>query len=307
VKYRADPRVRELLKLAHLVPSQFKNVLQTLTEMAEEAATEWRAWASGGKKLPNGERIFARSGEYAKSIKIRRADQGSEIAMEVYSDSKIHEYLEDGRKERDMKQMLQTSPKVRRAKAGHRYLIIPFRHDVSKGHETGGGGPSGEHRVPPSVTAHFRNSERTGTPASRVIRTIHERSQQTGLGHIMVTRHQYQWGARFHADKVGTDPITRQPIHLGQRSKENSQGRYTWKAGAMSGLVHFAGFKGRHGSYMTFRVMSERSPASSWIAPARPPMRILDQLRGHMERANFTDRLTTAAIADFQAIISGAR
>jgi hypothetical protein len=36
-------------------------------------------------------------------------------------------------------------------------------------------------------------------------------------------------------------------------------------------------------------------------------MRIIDQLRGHIDRAGFDDRLTAAAIADFQDILAGAR
>lgn len=292
MKATIPPELGNLLRLTRLVPSMFRQVSETLEEIGREAQQEWIAWASGTKKLPNGETISASTGEYARSIKFRRADSGGEIAVEVYSDSPIHEYLDKGTRERDMKAMLSRSQKAKTSKDGHRYMSIPFRHKVAdKGSDIS---PGGKMLIPRKIANLVRKNEQRGTPTSRILSAFREHNQGRRAS----------YGPR-HNDTIGHDPQTGKPVGYGQRSKITGAGNYTWKSGLFSGLTHFAGFKGRHGQWLTFRTMSENSPAAAWMSPGTKPKRILEQVHQFVLASRFEERVGEAAKADIQAIISG--
>lgn len=284
--------IQDLIGLANITPKQLPATEAALKKISAEAAETWRSWARG-RTMPSGDRIMSNTGDYAASIKARRLDQGNAIGYEVYTDSPIHDYLEDGTKSRDMKTMIARSKRARLAAAGHKYLIIPFRHNVANP-KPGGGEVSraGEMKVPLRIQQFFQR----GTP-SRPIRRFIERQVQGGQG---VTRFQNRWGTRLPPQIVGRAPNT---ALLGQRSKVAS--KYTWRSGLFDGMVHFAGFKGRHGSYMTFRTMSQNSPANSWIHPGIKPKRILQQLHDRLLSRGVIARITDALTDDMLQAIRG--
>jgi len=94
---------------------------QEVWRIAQMAQTEWMT-AIGKAHLWAGEKD-----NYSSTIDIRMT--GPYAAL-VDSDYKYAEQIETGRPAYDLKRMLQTSSKTRMSKAGKKYLIIPFRHNV---------------------------------------------------------------------------------------------------------------------------------------------------------------------------------
>jgi hypothetical protein len=95
---------------------------QAVWAVAQQAQIDWMT-AIGHAKLWSGEKD-----NYSSSIDIQMT--GPFSAM-VESDYKHAEQIETGRPAYDLKFMLRTSAKTRMSKSGHKYLIIPFRHNVS--------------------------------------------------------------------------------------------------------------------------------------------------------------------------------
>ncbi|MGB9660652.1 MAG: hypothetical protein ACPL5F_01370 [Moorellaceae bacterium] len=61
----------------------------------------------------------------------------------------------------------------------------------------------------------------------------------------------------------------------GWRSKLTPKGPYTWTTGPYSGMQRLG--RERHSQYMTFRTVSDRSPASSWWHPGIKARRIAER------------------------------
>jgi hypothetical protein len=152
----------------------------------------------------------------------------------VWADYKYAEEIETGRPQKDLKRMLNTSLKVRISKKGNRYLIIPFQHNTPGSNATGQTMPNeiydlAKNLSPSSITGQGRQLSGTGAY------DIKTRKRLT------VNQNSYKWGERLATD----------------------HGRY-------NGMVRFdtSGGGPRRSSYLTFRVMSEKS--SGWIVPAKP-------------------------------------
>lgn len=168
---------------------------------------------------------------YIASIKTQETGPFSAV---VLSDYKYAEEIELGRPQKDLKRMLNTSLKVRVSRKNNRYLIIPFQHNTPGNDATGQAMPDEIYDIvkrlsPSSVTGQQRRLSGTGAY------DIKTRKRLT------VNQNTYKWGGRFAID--------------------NS--RY-------AGMVRFdaSGGGSRRSSYLTFRVMSEKS--SGWIVPAKP-------------------------------------
>lgn len=302
MKIHIPESLRNLLRLKTLTPDLFPTVQRTIVTIGQEIEGQWKAWASGAK-MPSGDRLLARTGKYAASIKSQPVDGG--MGVEVSSDSPIHKYLDDGTREFDLKTLLGRSAHAKMSKSGSRYMVVPFRHDVQKAGDKAGFGPRGESRVTPQIARFFKRAEE-GTGRARILGKYKERSQQLDFRGRLVTRTHSRFGARLPARIAGHDPSTGQPVIFGQRSKQNSQGQYTWKTGSQAGMVHLSGFEGRHGSYLTFRTISEKSPAASWISPGIRPRRIMQQLRTWtFQHTHFVQRLQAAVREDIEDLIRG--
>lgn len=98
------------------------NLQQEVWKIAQMAQTEWMT-AIGHAHLWAGEKD-----NYSSTIDIQMTGPYSAL---VDSDYKYAEQIETGRPPYDLKKMLQTSNKTRMSKAGKKYLIIPFRHNVA--------------------------------------------------------------------------------------------------------------------------------------------------------------------------------
>jgi hypothetical protein len=244
---------RVSVDLRHMIPPEVPVLgralprLKAAVESVGAAAQHrWMEYA-GGKPLPNGAVIHSRTGKYLQSI--QRASEG-DFATRVFSDAPYSEMIENGTPARDLKRMLDTSMKVRVAKDGSRYLIIPFRWG------TPGTTGFGRNVMPQAVHELWKSGS---MEASRVT-GMGVRPSGTGAFDVrtrqafMVPARRYRWGDRL------------------SRRDLNEVGVFGEQAKRMSGMVQMRNPGGqggsRHSQYLTFRVMSERS--SGWLAPAIP-------------------------------------
>ena len=240
--------------------SGFPNLGYAVQRVSEAAQAQWVSYAKG-EPLPSGQVIRGRSGAYAASIQLR---QVGDFAAQVYSNLPLAKAVEEGSPERDLKVMLNRSLKVRRVENksspnyGKRYLIIPFRWNTQ-----GSGG------MMANVMSNPVQGWWKGKRYSHVTGWT-ERKSGTGAwdpatrAPLMVPQRKYDWGSRLGAADLA---------RLGVKGEA---------AKRAAGMVRFNDPQGRkggkHGQYMTFRVMMEGS--SGWIVPPQPgkyPARAVEQ------------------------------
>ncbi|GAN83806.1 hypothetical protein F1645_16475 (plasmid) [Novacetimonas hansenii] len=257
---------------------EFPTVAHAVSVLAEQAQDMWKSYANGAP-LPGGGVIRSRTGEYARSINIRRLNA---FSAEVYSDLAYARVIEEGCPEYDMKKMLDSSIKVRVSKAGRRYLIIPFRWGTP-GSVMGNNMPKSVHgwwkgkRERSHITLHTSRPSGTGIYDMRTRRRV------------TVDAWKYKWGDRLTGDTL--DQLGHGGTKLGAR---------------MAGMVNFrkpgGNGGGAHSKYLTFRVMSEGS--TGWIRPAQPgkwPARtVSEQMEPAMEEI-----LSKALETDITSLVGG--
>lgn len=229
----------------------FPNLEHAVRGVAASVHKQWMAYAQGAP-LPDGQRLTPRTGGYLGSIQIRQIDN---LHWEIFSDSPYAGSIEYGSPPRDLKQMLQTSAKVRRFKDGRRYLIIPFHHGTGTGSgegvSFGGKGSSGV--MPDEIY----NLARQLNFSREIGRTTRESGNYPG---VQIDQRIYSWAKNTrNADGHMTG------------------GRLTKKYLASNGfdavtVKRYQGMVRMHGpgqtQYLTFRIMAEGS--SGWIRPAIP-------------------------------------
>ena len=113
------PSVDEIARVIN--GATFPLAAQAVRAIANQAQYRWkdsvnRARIWSGEKTP-----------YIQSIKIRYLN---DLHAEVYSDYRYAQEIDEGRPPRDLKMMLDTSPKVRRTRSGKRFLVIPMRTNM---------------------------------------------------------------------------------------------------------------------------------------------------------------------------------
>lgn len=287
------------IDLSHLIPVNakltddvFPHLAHAVRVIAAQAHEDWVAYALG-RPLPDGQIIRDRAGQYARSIVLH--DTGP-FSAEVKSDLAWATDIEQGTPERDMKKVLDTSFKVRRTKAGKRYLIIPFRHNVDT--------------LPSGVVEFFKAGaassvrstyERQSGQIASVIGTRRAAKMQ-GFGgnlandngrRVMVPGWRYAWGS-----KLGKAALASLPGMGPHASKLAGMYHFNNPGGAAGGGAR----AGSNGQYITFRTMVEGS--SGWIAKAVPgkyPARtVADSLRPTAEQA-----FAAAMQADVESMIGG--
>lgn len=248
-------------EIEHIVnQAVLPKVAQAVRAIAFQAQANWqdgvnkaRLWS--GEKTP-----------YIESIKINYL---TPFSAEIVSDYKYAADIETGRPPRDLKQMLNTSDKVRRTKDGRRFLIIPLRHNTPGSDALGPAMPSSVYAIAKNmskskvVSQGFRRSGeitllspkhgmRAAKEQTAFLSTMKGRRHNSGMSmHHMVNKNNYSWG----------DSMT--PKMLGKHSKEDQR-----KYGGMKRMATSTGGS----SFLTFRVMMEGSPG--WIIPAQPGMYI---------------------------------
>lgn len=210
------------------------NVTSAMAALAEQMQQLWQSYAAG-VEMPNGQTIKPRSGEYLRSIQLRR---NTPFDYFIFSDSPYAAALEHGTDAYDMHQWLNTSMKVRRAKNGRKYLIIPFRWGTS--------GAVGFGRN--TMNQDEQRIMRQLAP-SRVVGMTTRLSGQDGVTPIPQSK--YRFGGRLNIRQHGDLFQTKIGRH-------------------MNGMVKFQGDRSgnKDTQYLTFRVMSEGS--AGWIRRAQP-------------------------------------
>jgi hypothetical protein len=235
----------------------FENLSRQVELTAAAGAERWKQ-AVFSAPLWDGERRA-----YAATISYRMIGP---YAAEISSNYKFSEDIESGRPPYDLKQMLNTSMKVRVSKKGKRYLIIPFRHNTP-------GNAAHAPAMPSEVYESARElsfSKITGTG---------KRASGTGAFDIktrakfMVASRKYHWGGRLAAEPE----YKLKPQH---------------HSDPYSGMVRFKEKTGGS-KYLTFRVMVEGSPG--WIVPAKPGLWLAKNVAESLERG---------AAGDFGAAIA---
>lgn len=216
----------------------FPRVSQAVSAVAAEAAFRWqdgvmkaRLWS--GQKTP-----------YLESISWKMDGPLSAMVWTEYAPAKE---IETGRPARDLKAVLPTARKARRATtgkhAGQLYLIVPFRHNVPTPSGEGAHAP----QMPQAVYALAKQLK-----ASRVLApgTKKWATRLSSTGHT-VAQHSYGWGGRL-------------PSGLVPKLKSHHV------TDPMAGMVRFDTSSGKQksSSYLTFRVLGAWS--QGWIVPAQP-------------------------------------
>lgn len=228
------------------VAAVFPNTLRALSALAEAAQRRWIAYASGALALPSGQRLHRRTGQYAESIQIRVENPHGGVRYVIYSDDPKAGALEWGTPAWDMRRVLRTSHKARRAADGHLYLIIPFRWGTPG---TLVLGAYAGREMPEPVHTWWLAPDRQ---SSYVVGERYEPSVHDPQ--VSVRRLVYLWGDRLtprDLAELGIDPESQ----LGRR---------------LAGMVRMrAEDPSLLSAYVTFRTLSERSKGG-WIHPGTP-------------------------------------
>lgn len=242
VNYRITfPLAAQLELSAGINARLFPLVNQAINAVAQATAANWKE-AVYRAKMWSGEKDA-----YANSITYRMT--GDFSAM-VETDYRYAQDIETGRPPRDLKKMLDTSMKVRQAKDGSRYLIIPFRHNAP-------GNSAHAQAMPPAVYQQAKQlSPSTIVGHGRRLSGTGAWSLKTQAP-ATVRQRQYQWGGRLQGENV----------------PKNMQGMVRMNTATRPGQ--------NYSSYLTFRVMSEKS--TGWIIPAKPGQFIAQKVSQTMQ------------------------
>ena len=246
----------------------FPNLADAVHAVADRALEIWTDYAAGGA-MPDGSRINDRTGQYLRSIHMRKT---GDFSAEVYTELPYAKAIEEGTGPRDMKDILHSSMKVRISKKGKRYLIIPFRWNSPKS-VLG-------NNAPVQVWNWWKDR------GSSYVASQHTRVSGTGAFDIktraplLTPAWKYRWGSRLTPTALA---------NLGFKDNDPLARR-------MAGMVRFRTpgktGGGSHTQLITFRVMSEGS--KGWIRPAQP---------GKWPARTTADQLRPAAEQEFKAAV----
>lgn len=241
----------ELSKKMKIVKENvLKEVSASMDSAAGLVANTWREWATGDVALPDVGGIEKPSPEIARSIKIDKTGSWQQV---ISSDSEEMAKIQRGTPavnvEYDMKKTHPYGPKSRVTQSGKNkgtpYLIVRFRWGTPSAKDKG--------------RAHIANYipqvvYNTGIKVSklnisRILETTHTEKNYKGED---VERWEYQWGGRVTPKQA-------------------------WDKNA-AGMVRMA----NRGGYYTFRIISAKSPAGSWIyrrnIPGKPALDVTGAL-----------------------------
>jgi hypothetical protein len=264
------------------VAGLFPNSLRALSALAEAAQRRWVAYASGALPLPSGHVMRRHTGTYAESVQTRVENPEGAVRFVVYSDDPKAAALEWGTPSWDMRRVLQTSHRARRAKEGHLYLIFPFRWGTPG---TLAVGAFGEREMPEPVYTWWLAPDRQSSyiTGSYQEPSIHDPG-------VQVSRLTYRWGDRLMPRDVaalGLDPSK----GLGKR---------------LVGMVRMQSEDDPRllSAYLTFRTLSERSKGG-WIHPGTPALGVAQAVYGWL-RGIYPQLMERALQADVERLLKRA-
>lgn len=289
VHVEISAQLPELL-FAQLRPDKMKRVAEAVDRVANRVLREWVRFAHGKVEV-GGRRLTRTTGAYAHSIQVRPLDDNPRsIGRRVFSDSPYAQIIELGAPRRDQKEALKTSLMVRVSSKGKRYLIIPFRHGTP--------GTSTMRPMPEDVHEIVKNHKGSGVlvHAARPSGQIPEiqqaairRGLPSGMYHtmgrslVMVPGRWYKWGDRA-------------PEFAHHKLKKEH------KTDPYAGMVRMEHDQpgSRHSEYVTFRTMSEDSPADSWIIKAKEGFHVIPYLKAKFGGIEFEQEVAEAFREDFE-------
>ncbi|AYJ74836.1 hypothetical protein phiMa_53 [Thermus phage phiMa] len=220
----------------------FPNQLAAIRELAVAAHKKWVGYALG-EPLPSGERLQPRTGTYARSIVL---EAGEDHTYTLRSTAPYAAALEWGRPAYDLRQVLRRSHQARRAKAGHLYMHIPFRHGTPQA-------VGFASVMPEEVYARVRRFRK-----SRITGVYYEPSVHDPKARAR--RFTYEWGDRLTAGDLRAMGLDPEDPEVGRLV-----GMYRFEVGAPGE---------NRSAYVTFRTLSEKSPPGTWVVPEHPGYRI---------------------------------
>lgn len=235
----------------------FPHLAHAVRDTVERAHRLWADYAAGAP-LKDGRSLTTRTGAYGRSLQV---DRTGDFSGRVFTDLPYARAIEYGTAARDLHDILGKSLKVRIAKDGKRYLIIPFRHyhaNAVIGRPMPEAIESWWRDKPASASSHikahaWRNSG-TGAYAFQNLTTGHLRLVRKRV--IQVRARKYKWGTRLTADDIAG-------MGLGKEAERRFAGMVRFQRppkGKHPG--------GGHSQFITFRTLKEGSPG--WRIGARP-------------------------------------
>jgi len=240
----------------------FPLIAQAVRATAQEAQLNWIE-AVQHAKLWSGEKA-----PYIASIKIRYL---SDMRAEVVSNYKFAYEIENGRPPRDLKEMLNTSTKVRRTKDGRRFLVIPIRHNTPGNDALAPAMPASVYQLakemkPTTVTGQgVRMSGETThlSPRKGMAPTLHQKPFLSNIATrraYLVPSNSYSYGAHLRSADLKGESKADQRRYAGMyRMKESTGGS----------------------AYLTFRVMMEGS--RGWVVKAQPGLYLAKNVAEHLQ------------------------
>lgn len=203
---------------------------KAMKSIAVNIKNQWQGWATGGK-IDGIDNIKNPNSNLAKSIKLQT---NNPLDYTIYTDSPYAERIHNGMNEFDMKKKYPYGNKSRVSKDGVAYLIIPFRWGTPK---------AGAHfySVMPQKLYDIMKKKKM----SKVTGNTHYEANANGID---ILRQEYKFNGRLGEDEFDTDDEQMQNYSAGMvRMKDSATMKST---------------------YFTFRVISAKSPANSWIRKA---------------------------------------
>ncbi|GHV80179.1 hypothetical protein AGMMS49944_19700 [Spirochaetia bacterium] len=214
----------------------------------------WKGFAMGGSLPGITESLKQPSGKYARSIRIKR---NGPFDYEIYSDSDVAGWIENGTEELDMKTTHPFGPRSRVTQTGknkgYSYLIVPFRWGTPR--------TVGFRNVIPQAVYNIVKNKRKFAQTKTTVSADKSGKQSPNFNGDMVGRAQYSdvtgskaWGDRTTAADMGENRFF------------NDTGRDI--TDDMVGMSSMLGQNGKAAGYLTFRVISAAPGATGWIKPA---------------------------------------
>jgi hypothetical protein len=243
--------------------------------VAEYIQEVWQGFAYGGD-LDGVEKLKNPSWKYARSIRFHRLGP---FQYEIFSESKIAQRIEEGTPEHDMKKTHPFGPRSRVSEKGIPYLIIPFRWGTPEGKN--GQRVGFKNIMPESVYSAVKKFKKMRTLVSA------DSGEKTptmkgAYSDVSTKKTMYPNSAGRASYNKG---YGRLKANLAENKNQVGMVRSTDDTG-----------KDRAGGYFTFRIISAKSPASSWIRPAESPRKVRKAVVDHSR--SFIEATVSAAIAE---------
>jgi hypothetical protein len=228
---------------------------QAVRAVAQQTAADWQQEVYQAK-LWSGEKDA-----YAQSITWRMTGDFTAVVEATY---KHAEAIETGRAAYDLKQMLNTSTKVRRTEKGKRFLVIPMRHNVAKLQAAGLYGAASALEAS-MVTGQGQRASGEVTHLSPKSGMSKSGKQSQFLSNtktksaMMVPQNNYAWGQRLSKADAG--------------EHKWAQNLYRFNTSTPGGA--------KSSAFLSFRIMIEGQ--SGWILPAQPGQHLARKVQQKMQ------------------------